>query len=109
VLVEPQRFWIIDWDDLKIGDPAHDLSLLSFTALSNPVVTPSWIDSTDAALAERFPLYAQAALLTFVIDPLADWITAEEYPEVRDAARQHRQDLHSWAMQRYRQFYGVKL
>jgi Ser/Thr protein kinase RdoA (MazF antagonist) len=105
VLVDGDRWWIIDWDDLKIGDPAHDLSLISFTELDGAAQSCPWLDSRDRAFMERFSLYLRAALLTFVIDPLADWVEAEAFPDVRDAARTHRENLHRWALARYRRLY----
>lgn len=104
VLVDGDRWWIIDWDDLKIGDPAHDLSLILFTTISDNF-DARWLELHHAAFIERFQLYCQAALLTFVVDPLADWITAEEFPAVRDQARVDREALHRWALGRYRQLY----
>ena len=106
VLIDNDRWWIIDWDDLKIGDPAHDMSLILFTALDNSRSASRWLSDRDAAFAERFQLYARAALLTFVIDPIADWIFAESFPDVRDASRAHREALHRWALARYRNLYG---
>jgi Ser/Thr protein kinase RdoA (MazF antagonist) len=106
VLVDGARWWIIDWDDLKIGDPAHDLSLLLFTEIDGPAAAARWLRGRDAAFTERFHLYARAALLTFVIDPIADWIAAQEFPDVRNEARRHREALHRWALDRYRAMYG---
>jgi hypothetical protein len=95
VLLGGNSWWIIDWDDLKIGDPAHDLSLILFTALDD-IAAFRWLEGRDAAFIERFRIYARAALLTFVVDPLADWVAAESYPEVRDDARPHRESLHRY-------------
>jgi aminoglycoside phosphotransferase (APT) family kinase protein len=105
VLVDRDRWWIIDWDDLKIGDPAHDLSLILFTTLGEGIDVSRWFQQRDAAFVERFRLYCRAALLTFIVDPLADWITAEQFPAVRDQARIDRETLHRWALERYRQLY----
>jgi aminoglycoside phosphotransferase (APT) family kinase protein len=103
VLVDVKRWWIIDWEDLKIGDPAHDLSLLlfPFLNLSGGNDPSRWLQGRSAAFMERFQLYARAALWTFVVDPLADWIEADSFPEVRDTTRTHREDLHRWALARY--------
>jgi hypothetical protein len=106
VLVQGDAWWIIDWDDLKIGDPVHDLSLILFPSLGSAHSAEAWLGARDAAFMERFDLYTRAALLTFVIDPLADWIEAESFPEVRDAARAHREQLHRWALERYVELYG---
>ena len=106
VLVDGNRWWIIDWEDLKIGDPAHDLSLLLFQDLDNRSAPARWLHGRSAAFMERFQLYARAALWTFVVDPLADWVEADSFPEVRDAARAHREDLHRWALARYLELYG---
>ena len=65
-----------------------------------------WLHGRSPAFLERFEVYARAALLTFVIDPIADWVEAEFFPGVRDAARAHREALHRWALVRYRMLYG---
>ena len=39
VLLDGDRWWITDWDDLKIGDPAHDLSMILFTAAKDAAQT----------------------------------------------------------------------
>jgi Ser/Thr protein kinase RdoA (MazF antagonist) len=105
ILVDGARWWVIDWDDLKIGDPAHDFSLILVSELGNSGPIAKRLSGQSAAFMERFDLYTRAALLTFVIDPLADWIEAEQFPEVRDAARRHREDLHRWAITSYRALY----
>jgi aminoglycoside phosphotransferase len=102
ILVDAARWFIIDWDDLKIGDPAHDLALILFTA-NDPRACAG---PRNAAFAERFALYVRAALLTVVVDPLADWIEAEQFPNVCDSARAHREGLHRWALGLYRERYG---
>ena len=106
VLVDGSRWWIIDWEDLKIGDPAHDLSLLLFQDLDSRNTPARWLHGCSGAFMERFQLYARAALWTFVVDPLADWVEADSFPEVRDAARAHREGIHRWALARYLDLYG---
>jgi hypothetical protein len=77
------------------------LSLILFPILDAGFSAEEWLGPRDRAFLERFSLYCRAALLTFVIDPLADWIDAESYPEVCESARAHREQLHRWALDRY--------
>lgn len=108
VLVDHDGWWIIDWDDLKIGDPAHDMSLILFTTATSAADAASRrFDERAAGFAERFQLYARAALLTFVIDPVADWIEAASFPTVRDEVRADRENVHRWALARYRNLYAI--
>ncbi len=60
VLVGATDWWMLDWDDLQLGDPALDLAILGVQ---------------DPAM-ERLDYYHWACRLDAVIDVLADWVEA---------------------------------
>jgi aminoglycoside phosphotransferase (APT) family kinase protein len=66
VLLAPERMWLIDWEDLTIGDPVLDDAILRHDALgTDPHV---WPDTPAATVARR------ALMLDGVVDNAADWI-----------------------------------
>jgi aminoglycoside phosphotransferase (APT) family kinase protein len=107
VLVDPKgRWYLLDWDDLRIGDPVLDLAKL-FDQDSADGEAPE--DEELAELIGRTPevtarraLYARAVLLDRIIDPLADWVDADQAPEHIDQVRAIKQQEHRQALTRYR-------
>ena len=95
VLVGPDSWWIIDWDDLELGDPAKDLA--------------DWWYGMEGAmpsfppfLAARLPLWRRTRLLVDVVDPLADWAEARVAPpDVRERMRGASREVHDAALRRY--------
>jgi fructosamine-3-kinase len=66
VLLAPERMWLLDWEDLTIGDPVLDDAILLHDALgTDPHV---WPDTPAATVARR------ALMLDGVVDNAADWI-----------------------------------
>ncbi|HET6937445.1 MAG TPA: phosphotransferase [Nocardioides sp.] len=66
VLLAPERMWLIDWEELTIGDPVLDDAILRHDALgTDPHV---WPDTPAATVARR------ALMLDGVVDNAADWI-----------------------------------
>ena len=61
VLVGPDRWWIVDWDDLDLGDPAKDWTDWWWNVRSLP-------QPADRALAARLPLWQRARLLVEAVD-----------------------------------------
>ncbi len=99
LLVDKQNnFWILDWDDLAISDPALDLIMLLSPSVES--IEPFEISEEknsypiDPDLKERLKIYAPARLLDWVIDPLADYIEAEAAPEVADEVREKNRQFH---------------
>jgi aminoglycoside phosphotransferase (APT) family kinase protein len=111
LLVTPRGEWfVLDWDDLGLGDPALDWAMLFGPTRDDPGrvadgALPPGITS-DAAVRERLALYARASLLDWIIDPLADWIDAGEAPEHITEVRPEKERIHRTALQAYRQRYG---
>jgi aminoglycoside phosphotransferase (APT) family kinase protein len=106
VVIDGDDWWIVDWDRVALGDPAHDLSMLLFTALDDGADPSRWLAGRDDAFVERFELGRRAMLLDFVVDSLADWAEADAVPSVADATRANREQFHRWALARYRALYG---
>lgn len=111
ILVTPDGGWYaIDWDDLALGDPALDFSI---------VLGPLWRDGAmtlEAAEArlparlgeagrERFRLCLRAMLLDEVIDTLADWVEAEFVPDLMENVRAAKEQKHREALERYQKLY----
>jgi hypothetical protein len=103
------RWWVLDWDDLGIGDPALDWAMLLGPTLRE--VTPARVADLppsvagDELLRARFALYARASLLDWVIDPLADWVEAGVAPEHAESVRATNRSVHERALERYRSLY----
>ncbi len=95
VLVGPDRWWIVDWDDLDLGDPAKDRTDWWWNVRSLP-------QPADRALAARLPLWQRARLLVEAVDPLADWAEAVVAPdELRQSMRDAARDTHRVGLARY--------
>lgn len=110
LLVTPRGEWyVLDWDDLALGDPALDWCMLFGPARGDlrpateralpPAVT------ADAAVRERLALYARASLLDWMLDPLSDWIGATEAPEHIGEVRAEKERIHRAALAAYRARY----
>jgi hypothetical protein len=112
ILVKEDGSWaIIDWDDLSLGDPAIEYSIL---------LGPLWIDgvyslkeiegrlprySDDPGMRDRFSLGLRALALDQVIDTLADWIEAEYTPFQVDEVRAIKEQKYHKALSFYREHY----
>ena len=111
VLVTDSGAWyVIDWDDLALGDPALDYSI---------VLGPLWragrltseqaaalLPPGDPALRERFAVCQRALLLDGVIDSLADWVEVQFAPQHLEAVRAEKERVHRESLERYRALYA---
>ncbi len=67
-LVAPERLWLLDWEDLAVGDPAVDDAILRRDALgTDPRL---WPGDPVSQVARR------ALMLDSVVDIAADWVEA---------------------------------
>ena len=105
LVAEDGRWWIVDWDDMSIGDPVHDIALLCFEAVHEDVSPERWLDAFDAAAQERFALMMRATSLIGVVDSLADWVEAAKVPEHVEAVRAGKERDHRWCLERHRALY----
>ncbi len=65
-LLPPERLWLLDWEDLAVGDPAVDDAILRHDALGTH--PRHWPDDPVSAVARR------ALMLDEVVDVAADWV-----------------------------------
>ena len=113
ILVSAAGDWrIVDWDDLALGDPALEYSIVlsqiwDETAERDPsganllpVAVPA-----DAALKERLAVCLRAHLLDQVIDSLADYVEADFAPEHQAQVKAEKQRIHQAALEKYRRIY----
>ena len=101
-------WYLLDWDDVRIGDPAIDVAMLTGpTAID---LTPlkrldeMWPRLT-AVQRERLTLLGRASLLDWVIDPVSDWIVAGVAPDLRDVVRAEKEGTHHSALALYRRLF----
>lgn len=95
----------LDWDDLRIGDPAAEVaSLLGPSAgdLRPLQGVERAAGLLTAGQRARPPLLGQATLLDWVIDPLSDWIEADAAPAHAAEVRFDKQRVHQAALGLYR-------
>ena len=105
VLVRPSGEWFLtDWDDLAIGDPALDLAIAMWPRVRAGLDAP--LGARDEAFTERFALYARANLLDEVVDSLSDWVQAGAAPDHAERVRALKQRVHTEALEMYRGTYA---
>jgi hypothetical protein len=102
-------WYLLDWDDLRIGDPAADVAMLLGPTANDPQPLKRR-DSAENVLTiaerERLPLLGRATLLDWVIDPLADWVDADAATAHASAVRREKERIHARALACYRELYG---
>lgn len=110
VLVAPNGTWyFLDWDDLRLGDPILDLAKLLDPGTSDG--EPPSADEvtaligTDPDARERLAFYTRAILLDWIIDPLADYVAADQAPQYASRVRAQKRKEHVEALARYRDRY----
>ena len=110
LVTDDGRWYILDWDDLTIGDPALDLAML-FGPTMTDLSPNGWRDwervlGAGPAMLERLELYSQASLLDWVIDSVADYLEADAAPEHAGLVRGERMRVHRAALALYRALYA---
>ncbi len=105
------RWYVLDWDDLTIGDPALDwillLSPLGQARAEFPVGF-GWqelISRSDPGLEQRMEFYTRAYLLDLVLDGLADVVDAEETGENLARYQEQKKDTVLQAWEQYLRLY----
>jgi thiamine kinase-like enzyme len=107
---EDAELCLIDWDDLAAnGDPMLDYSVLIWPT-QRAGDASNWLNLVHSLVGEedarRVPIYFRAALLDEVIDILADYIDAEQYPMVKAEAQERARRTHLQALSSYMDRYG---
>jgi Ser/Thr protein kinase RdoA (MazF antagonist) len=111
VLVDERgRARIIDWDGLRLGDAMIDWAML--LGPTRAAVRPATRHTArleqywHASERARLELYERAALLDWILDPLADWVGADTAPAGATAVRPEKQRVHELAYDEHRSRYG---
>jgi fructosamine-3-kinase len=74
LLLGESRFWLLDWEDLAVGDPVIDEAIVHMDAHGPDA---GWPDT------ERHQVARRALFLDAVVDVAADWVETAD-PVVRD-------------------------
>ena len=85
LLLGPDRFWLLDWEDLTVGDPVVDDAILLADACGPEVA--AWHGrrpARDPDEADRLEVACRALMLDAVVDVAADWVENHD-PVVRQA------------------------
>lgn len=102
-------WWLLDWDDLQVGDPALDVATLTGPT-ADDLRPLKQLDQAEAVLKglarDRLDMLGRASLLDWVIDPLADWVEAAAAPIDLAAVRAGKERVHRAALALYRARYG---
>lgn len=107
------RVALLDWDGLDLGDPVLDWA--TFLGPHRRDLDPAtrrraWLAERLApAQRERLSVWARATSLDWVIDPLADWVEAEdETPTHRAVVREANAALFERALAHYQTCWGSR-
>lgn len=109
ILIPKKNFRIIDWDDLTVtGDPAMDYSVFLWPIYHTKEWTMVKDQMTSLAGEEimaRMEIYFRAKLLDDVIDVLADYIEAENMPNVKEKTQKRAKEIHLHGIDQYKRIY----
>jgi len=92
-LLAPDRLWLLDWEDLTVGDPVVDDAVLRHDALGSD--HHHWPDEPRYAVAR------QALMLDAVIDGAADWVEGSD-----PVVRRRKESAYRAGLEAYRAEYG---
>ena len=96
-LVSPERLWLLDWEDLSVGDPVVDDAILLHDALgTDPHL---WPDEPVHAVARR------ALMLDAVVDVAADWVEAGLLTGGDPLVRRRKETAYLAGLEAYRNAY----
>jgi thiamine kinase-like enzyme len=102
VLVTSTGWFILDWDDLSLGDPAVDLAILLWPMIYEGTPVPEFaISGRSDGFAERFEICLRAQLLDEVIDNVADYVDAHTVPSRQTEVQLVKKRRHEDALKRY--------
>ena len=102
-------FYVLDWDDLALGDPVADyIIVLRFSARRDPDF--DWrclgVEATDEGFGERMRIYARASLLFVVIDGLAEHLGLDASNPLLAATSSEKRAAFEHGLVLYRERYG---
>jgi len=107
VMVTSTGWSIVDWDDLALGDPALELTILIWPLVWQGKQWQEFVTARDNSFAERMQVCLRAQLLDEVIDNIADYVEAESVPSRTLEVQRAKKRRHEEALRRYSRMYGV--
>lgn len=100
------EWFVIDWDDLAIGDPAADL--IKLVGRGNSALKRSILERySDRHLSRRIRFYERATLLDKVIDGLADYLVLSREGDDALELRSHKLEAYRDGLDEYRMTYNL--
>jgi aminoglycoside phosphotransferase (APT) family kinase protein len=108
VLVGERGWRLIDWDDLRAGDPAEDWASLVLMAGGGFDTGLERLGcKLDAGTRERARVFHRAQVFSQAVDAIADWIEADVAPSRALAVRSSKERQFDRWVRRYRRMFGV--
>ena len=109
LLTDDGRWYVFDWDDLALGDPAADyIIILRNSAQRHPEI--DWrsygVVATDKGFGERIRFYARASLLYKVVDGLAEHLGLDASNPLLSAVSREKREAFESGLALYRERYG---
>jgi fructosamine-3-kinase len=108
LVTEAGRWYIIDWDDLALGDPALEYAIFLGPLWRDNILPLKQLEDflpADSDLRERFRFCLRALLLDEIIDNLADWVECTFAPEHQEDVRAEKERKHHDALDLYRRIF----
>ncbi len=93
VLFGPERVWLLDWEELSVGDPVVDDAILLMDARG--ASAPAWPSG------QRFEVARRALLLDAAVDSAADWVQNSD-----PAIRASKEEAYLHGLEAYRSYVG---
>lgn len=110
LMVTPKGWYVMDWDDLRLGDPALDFATLFWSldegGLGEGTEGLLEVFKGQPELQARLPLYFRALLLQEAAGSLAEYVRVADYPDQAEKVRAAKIKRHQKAAARYRELYG---
>jgi hypothetical protein len=101
VIVTSDGWFVVDWDDLALGDPALETAILVWPLVWQGKDWQDFVRCKDAAFADRLDLCLRAQLLDEVIDNIADYVQAKSVPSRQAEVQLAKRRRHEEALRRY--------
>jgi hypothetical protein len=102
VLVASNDWFVVDWDDLALGDPAVEFAVLLWPLVYQGSRWSEFsIPDVDDSFRQRIEVCLRAQLLDEVIDPLADYVAADAVPSKQIEVQVIKRQRHEVALERY--------
>jgi len=105
ILATGATWHLLDWDCVRIGDPAGEYSSLLHAPIGRGV-DPLPLLPDDADLRARFDLLLRASCFDEIVDPLSDLTMTPKGLADRDTVWRRRRRRCEIARNRYRGTYG---